>query len=467
MKKVLCIFAGLVLLSNIAATEEYDSINPVTGSDTESVSAGNYAIAAGEVLLSNVTLLAFNRFVLQKPYAYISFDTIKTNVMNPWVWDQDEFNVNQLGHPYQGSFYFSAARANGMNFWLSGLYTAFGSVTWELFCETERPSINDLIITTTGGMMMGEMFHRIYSEAAAAGGWWAFLTNPMEAFNETVTGQYNREIPGRITSLSYHTALSTGFTKVLFEPAARRDPLSYWYYANVGGGLSLVYGKPYGLKTRIPYDHFNLDLHGEWSPANFQFVFASDGILFSTNAGSTETVQNTIGMGMHCDVVYAKRMDYASHAVGFTMKERILLPQNWNICWDLHANWILLGGSEFYYFISNEIPNETGGERRIYDFGSGVGAKANFSVSHPLAGTLSLKYMLYAVLSLQQHTAVNGSPGGTVINSITATYSHKITERYSMGITGTLFAKEGMYRDYDDITQYNFMSSLLFIVHLK
>ena len=76
MKNFVCILAGLVLLSNIAATEEYSAINPVTGSDTESVSAGNYAIAAGEVLLSNVTLLAFNRFVLQKPYAYISFDTI-------------------------------------------------------------------------------------------------------------------------------------------------------------------------------------------------------------------------------------------------------------------------------------------------------------------------------------------------------------------------------------------------------
>ena len=50
MKNFVCILAGLVLLSNIAATEEYSAINPVTGSDTESVSAGNYAIAAGEVL---------------------------------------------------------------------------------------------------------------------------------------------------------------------------------------------------------------------------------------------------------------------------------------------------------------------------------------------------------------------------------------------------------------------------------
>ncbi len=475
MKKLICILLCCASLYQICAqnsnpAETSPTVqNNETISDPAKVTIASYFIAGGEVVLSNLTLFLYNRFITHASFAYVTLDSIKANLTNPWVWDQDEFQVNQLGHPYQGSVYYSAARANGLNFWLAGLYTAFGSITWELFCETERPSINDLIITTTGGMMMGEMFHRLYSEAAANNSWWAFIVNPMEAFNELVTRKKNREESGKIQSLSYHVALSSGFTKVYFEPSAQRSPQTDWYYANLGGGLSIIYGQPYGLRTNTPYDHFELDLHGEWSPSNFQLVFASNGMLFSYDTGSTEKIQNSLGMSMHCDVIYSKKMDFASHGVGFTMKEQIMLPYDWNIRWALHANWILLGGSEFYYYLSGEVPNTTGNERRLYDFGTGAGAKADLIISHPYAGTLSLKYMLHAVFSLKKHIATDGSPGHTIINSITGQYSHMITKRYSLGISATLFIKNGIYKNqiYPDITQYNFMSSIFFAVHLK
>ena len=180
MKKLICVLLCCASLYQICAqnsnpAETSPTVqNNETISDPAKVTIASYFIAGGEVVLSNLTLFLYNRFITHASFAYVTLDSIKANLTNPWVWDQDEFQVNQLGHPYQGSVYYSAARANGLNFWLAGLYTAFGSITWELFCETERPSINDLIITTTGGMMMGEMFHRLYSEAAANNSWWAF-----------------------------------------------------------------------------------------------------------------------------------------------------------------------------------------------------------------------------------------------------------------------------------------------------
>ena len=119
--------------------------------------------AIGEMLFSNAALVLFNRFVLKKDYAMISFDSMYKNLTNKWVWDQDEFSVNHIGHPYQGSFYYTAARSNGLNPWWSFLNTVAGSVTWELFCETETPSMNDLIVTTMGGFSLGEMLHRLSS----------------------------------------------------------------------------------------------------------------------------------------------------------------------------------------------------------------------------------------------------------------------------------------------------------------
>src|SRR5688500_4434722 len=53
------------------------------------------------------------------------------NMENGWVWDLDDFVVNQIGHPYQGSNYYNAGRGNGLSFYESAAMTAFGSATWE------------------------------------------------------------------------------------------------------------------------------------------------------------------------------------------------------------------------------------------------------------------------------------------------------------------------------------------------
>jgi hypothetical protein len=93
--------------------------------------------------------------------AEITPKTWWANMEQGWVWDLDDFTVNQIGHPYQGNNYFNAARSNGLSFWESGAITAFGSGTWEYFGETNHASLNDLINTTLGGIALGEMFHRM------------------------------------------------------------------------------------------------------------------------------------------------------------------------------------------------------------------------------------------------------------------------------------------------------------------
>ncbi len=92
--------------------------------------------------------------------AKITPETWWANMKQGWVWDLDDFVVNQVGHPYQGNNYFNAGRANGLSFWESAAVTAFGSGTWEYFGETNHASLNDLINTTLGGISLGEMFHR-------------------------------------------------------------------------------------------------------------------------------------------------------------------------------------------------------------------------------------------------------------------------------------------------------------------
>src|SRR6187431_3228963 len=92
--------------------------------------------------------------------ARITPKTWWANMEQGWVWDLDDFTVNQFGHPYQGSNYFNTGRANGLNFYESAALTAFGSSTWEYFGETNHASLNDFINTTLGGIALGEAFHR-------------------------------------------------------------------------------------------------------------------------------------------------------------------------------------------------------------------------------------------------------------------------------------------------------------------
>jgi Domain of unknown function (DUF3943) len=97
-------------------------------------------------------------------------DADKTAIVNPktwWAnlkagfeWDDNPWMVNQFGHPYQGSDYFTVGRAHGLTFWESASVAAFGSATWEYFAESNRASLNDLINTTLGGITLGEVRHR-------------------------------------------------------------------------------------------------------------------------------------------------------------------------------------------------------------------------------------------------------------------------------------------------------------------
>ena len=105
---------------------------------------------------------------MNEDFAKISLHSIKHNIQNGFVWDNDQFSTNLFAHPYHGGLYFNAARSNGMNFWQSIPYSFCGSLMWETTCEIEPPAINDLMATTMGGVCIGEVTHRISNLVSSA-----------------------------------------------------------------------------------------------------------------------------------------------------------------------------------------------------------------------------------------------------------------------------------------------------------
>lgn len=141
-----------------------------------------------------------NRFLRDAEWARIGPDSWARNFENPWKWDNNAFTNNQFSHPYHGALYFTAGRANGYNFWASMPWAFGGSLMWELMGEVWAPAPNDLLNTSLGGIVLGEMLWRSSSLAldnTATGAARGFreaagvLLSPVRGFNRLLDGQMN------------------------------------------------------------------------------------------------------------------------------------------------------------------------------------------------------------------------------------------------------------------------------------
>ena len=187
------------------------------------------------------------------------------NMEQGFVWDLDDFVVNQMGHPYQGNNYFNAARANGLSFWEAAGLTAFGSGTWEYFGETNHASLNDLVNTTLGGVALGEMFNRVAwlvrdTRATGRGRLWkeigAMAIDPVTGAKRFLSGDSSRVsdkpedmVPSRLGGMAMAGALWRGSNTGAFSS----DPDPFLE-------LDLLYGDPTTGRSRTPYDAFGVVL---------------------------------------------------------------------------------------------------------------------------------------------------------------------------------------------------------------
>ena len=235
------------------------------------------------------------------------------NMQQGWVWDLDDFGVNQIGHPYQGNNYFNAGRANGLSFYESAAVTAFGSATWEFFGETNHASLNDFINTTLGGITLGEMFHRAgwlvrNTQTTGKGRLWseigATALDPITGLNRFMSGDASRVsekpsdlVPSSLGGVASAGALWRGSQSSAFN--ATGDPFleldgyygdtnvgrskspydAFWVRMRFGGGSTFsearvrgrLYGKPIGNGLQFSviqtYNYQNNDAYSYGSQA--------------------------------------------------------------------------------------------------------------------------------------------------------------------------------------------------------
>lgn len=242
---------------------------PAEALDWDTGARKSYLIPALEIPGFVVGLNVVDRYLYPGTDYDSDWESIWKNLRTVPVFDKDPFNVNQLGHPYQGSMYYGLARSAGLNFWESAGYTLMGSFLWEIAGETTPPSINDYVTTTIGGSFVGESLFRMASLLLEGGGggerpgFWrelgAAVISPPTGLNRLVFGdRFKPVFPSRDPAVYVRLRLGATLTTDVNNAVG----LSEGFKRQEGSGeFSMIYGLPGkpGYQYTRPFDFFHFE----------------------------------------------------------------------------------------------------------------------------------------------------------------------------------------------------------------
>ena len=257
--------------------------------DWETGEGKSYLIPALGIVGFDFLLNRFDYYFLERSTYDVSHASIKRNLHSSWVFDNDPYAINQLGHPYQGSLYHGFARSAGLNFWESLGYTFSGSILWEIAGETTPPSRNDQIASGIGGSFLGEPLFRMANlllEKGNAPKFWrelgAAAISPATGFNRWAFGDRFKTIfpsrdPAYHARLDLGASLTTRNERGITQPIERHELMA---------DFNMDYGLP-GKRDyayRRPFDYFNFQMSAATS--NGIESLTTRGLLFGRGYGS-------------------------------------------------------------------------------------------------------------------------------------------------------------------------------------
>jgi len=274
--------------------------------------------------------------------AYFTLDSIRTN-LNPRVWSYekglggDNFITNQFFHPYAGAMYFASARSNNFNYYWSILSSTFGSIYWETLGEADSPAKNDLITTASGGIVLGEILHRLYIEldkGGIAGKIGATLLSPSDRITAALRGYGPENSPNKLRGSS----LAFGISWINVKFFEYSEKTSSWNQGAAFIGYDLVYGDPFTAHSKTPFDQFDLFTSLTASvPLAYNFNIITNGYLASWLLADDEINQASNGITLNFDDYITNKgtiidlnagrdnLNFTANSLGYTIKWRHII----------------------------------------------------------------------------------------------------------------------------------------------
>lgn len=340
-----------------------------------------------EIILQDIFVWGWDRYVLQKDYAKTGPSYWKRNYREGWKWDDNHFAINFFGHPYQGSMYYSSARSAGYGFYESYFFALTGSYIWEMFCETEYPAPNDLIATSVGGTIYGEMLYRISSRVLAkpdAGileNLFGFAASPLAYIQEW----FNGPSPTNPGYAPMEWSVLAGFgqrfgNEYRYDQDADDRSNNDWNSPSVSYGLELVYGLP-NRKIRQPFEYFTFSFSQDQSEDGMMMRVSSVGKLANMNLHANSENWIDLGTYLHFDTFYGDLVEMSALSIGLGADVSVNLSEKFHFRMSHMPSYILLGSSDFNYDEVLAKSDSTYQKTRDYQYSLGFNYKASIELT--------------------------------------------------------------------------------------
>ena len=381
-------------------------------------------LAVAEVLGVNLVYAGLNQVLPWEDEAdhyHVSPGSWARNLSHGFAFDNDPFIINQFGHPYQGGNYFNAGRAQGLTYWESMPLATLGSVTWEWFGETEVPTWNDVINTTLGGALFGEVLYRLGWLVRGTSGPWAgsrwraaaaAAIDPVTGLNRLIAPDASNADarPGHL-----HPARVGG--EVQLGVQAGRAGSSLRSAEGIPyGAFAIDYGRLESGPAAAPFDAFTMTMRVGGGTAITDLSVR--GRLASRVLGSTDGHALVLAQGY--DYLANRELHFGSQSFLGGRADVFGRSDGWSVSTRLLAGIAALGAIE--------LPNR--GETRQLDYGSGLVASgfASLALSGRPLGRLSCEWTYLRTLTR--------SPADHLLTVLRAEARVPLWRRLGVGIEG-------------------------------
>lgn len=292
----------------------------------------SYLIPAAEIIGFDFLLNQFNRHYSGSSDYDSNLSTIRHNLGSSWNDDKDPFNINQLGHPYQGSIYHGFARSAGLNYWESLGYDLAGSALWEIAGEKVPPSKNDMISTGFGGSFLGEALFRMSNIVLEKGGsapsFWhevgAAAISPATGFNRYAFGDRFDAVFAR-NDAAYYSRFQFGLSNTISgnpgtSAEIKRNDAQIDFAMDYG-----LPGQP-GYSYKRPFDYFVFQSTA--SSANVFENVRTRGLLFGDDYQVGENYRGLWGLYGSYDYISPQTFRISSTALSLGTTGQLWLSES-------------------------------------------------------------------------------------------------------------------------------------------
>jgi hypothetical protein len=400
----------------------------------------SYVLPIVEIVAMDAGINRAGRMLLEPATFDVTKSSIRRNLRGRWVVDDDPFQVNQIGHPYQGAMYHGIARSNGLSYWPSAVYTFAGSALWEIAGETTRPSFNDQIASGIAGSFLGESLFRVsrllLDRADDGPGFWrslgAVLASPPTGLNQALVGTpaglpASNAVPFSDIRVQFGTtASSAGGVRSLSSLELTRPHLA----------LSIDHGYPGSASYRHerPFDYFRID--GSVASDGIEHV-STRGLI----AGADYGAERVAGIwGLYGTYDYFTPDDFGLSTTSFSFGTTLQASVSESFVVQSSA---LLGGG---YAAARTLEQADG---REYHYGLAPQALLNLRVIAGRRAALEMTGREYFI------TALGGFDTGQSDQIFVgdASFALRVYGRHALGVTYQLSGRSSDYLELDDLTQ--------------